>query len=275
MKGKTISQIRIRIRMLVITLMVVFATRSKYSNAMTLDCNFGMISFSTSDSIYSCIASVLYVENDNVSAVIGSHLNGKRNVDVQGLRIYSRSIDTFPSNIEFFFSNIKVLNLGDNLISHINNGHLSPFPNLEYLSLWHNRITSLDSNLFSGLESMQYIDFEFNNILHVGHDFILPNSGQINFYGNPCISKIASTEDEIFYLRFLLLVNCPPTILQIEDTLESRPNLLTNVYDQVQSLERKNWQLESNVAVLTSRLALLEAIIEGELGLKKTIHENM
>ncbi len=105
------------------------------------------------------------------------------------------------------------------------------------------------------MTSMKYITFESNNIKHVGHDINLPNHGYVDFNKNFCISQSATTPEQFATLKLNLLRYCPPTISQIEDTLESRPNLLSQ-------LER--------------RVAFLEGIIKKKLSLKnvETTKEN-
>lgn len=104
---------------------------------------------------------------------------------------------------------------------------------------------------------MQYINFGNNSIKHVGHDLILPNTGSIFFDGNPCTDFRASTPDQIVALRFTLLVSCPPTISQIENTLESRHNLLTNVNDKV----------INHTIVLTNVHGQIESLVESHSGI--------
>ncbi|KAG4072739.1 hypothetical protein HA402_001851 [Bradysia odoriphaga] len=101
---------------------------------------------------------------------------------------------------------------------------------------------------------MRFISFYANSIRHVGHDLDLPLGGHVLFIGNSCISERADTPDEVATLKLNLLRNCPPTISQIENSLETRPNLLTYTYGQVQSLrnEQRN---------MLDRIAFLEFII--------------
>lgn len=227
------------------------------------------MSSSGDNSIYYCDGNLISdgENKQNVTEVYGNHETGKDNSDILALVIIGRNIEYFPTNIESFFPNIKVLDFSYNFISDISNHHLAPFPHLEILNLHTNRITSLDSNLLSGLETMKSISFWANDIKHVGHDFVLPSTGEIFFNSNPCIDRQATTPNEITALRFNLLVNCPPTISQIEATLESRPNLLTTVNDQLQSLgnrtdyiEQNNSELGSNVTILYNEVTDLQQV---------------
>lgn len=110
----------------------------------------------------------------------------------------------------------------NNAITEISNRHLIPFLQLQFVGLYNNSITKVDSDTFADLNSMKLIDFGRNNIQNIGHDIVLPDNGDIRFNDNPCVDVLAQNSIEIANLRFLLLVNCPPTIRQIENSLENR-----------------------------------------------------
>lgn len=257
-------------------------TTSRTVNAITFNCYFITRSNPVIGSVYECSARVSFDGNENVTEVSGNHESGKGHSDVQGLYLQDQNLPFFPTNIEEFFPNLVVFDLQNNAIVNISNRHLKPFPSLQHLYLTRNRITSLDSNIFSGMMSMSYISFNINNIHHVGHDINLPKTGELHFNNNPCISQQAVTPEQIATLKLNLLRNCPPTISQIENTLESRPNLLTTIDGRVQSLINKTDDMDdemgdlSNVvsdlsernAGLEARVAFLEEIIENKLGLK-------
>lgn len=215
-----------------------------FSSGITLDCEFFYFPASPPRiPLYTCVANLLNksISNGDVTDVFGTHELGKQNKDVHGLLIYNQSMPFFPTNIEAFFPNIKDLSFQFNSIPSVSNRHLIPFPNLEILNLQVNKITtldgnllsglkylnfvnflgneitSLDSNLFLGQDLLEYIDFRSNNIKHVGHDFVLPNTGTIQFWGNPCININAFTPYDIANLRDMLRLNCPPISVVVGD----------------------------------------------------------
>lgn len=215
-----------------------------------------MQTFAPIGSIYTCEAGVLTDGSDTVSAIYGNHQSGKTDLDVHGLVLQSKGLDFVPRNVDSFFPNIRAVDLYSNLISSIRNVHLRQFKNMVYFAVMDNKLTSLDSNLFDGLPFLNYISFTNNSIKHVGHDFILPSLGEIYFDLNDCISYNAVNATQIDSLRFKLLLNCPPTISQIEDTLEGRPNLLTNVNSEVQTLQVRVAFLEAAIeTILSSKIS--------------------
>lgn len=235
--------------------MLVCAIKWTISGAVALNCTFDLFPFHLIGGVYRC-SGVLSFDGDNsdkVTAVYGTHLPGERNLDVQALIISSQDMEFFPVNIESFFPNMKVLNFPRNSISSVTKKHLIPFPNLEFLALYANRITSLESDLFSGLKSLRFINLGQNRIKHVGYDFILPATAEIYLYSNQCIDKDAVTGLHVTYLRFSLMMNCPPKKSPIDTTLGYLSNALRN--NEKQYLKSKYLQLEM-------RVSFLEAIID-------------
>lgn len=227
--------------------------------SVSLDCTFSISIPGFVAEIYLCSGKPSFdgQNSEKLTAVNGTHLPGKGNEDVQGLRVTNRGLTFIPVNVEEFFQNLLYLDLSLNYITYVSNNHLIPFPNLMRVNLNSNKIAQLESNLFNGLESIRYIDFIDNKIKHIGHDFILPDSGEIYFNSNPCIDRGAITPDQIASLRHSLLVNCPPSISQIEVTLESRPNLITKMNRQVQSLDMRTDCLEQSSAGIDIKIEIL------------------
>lgn len=95
------------------------------------------------------------------------------------------------------------------------------------------------------------IEFMDNNIMHVGKDVghainLSNNVSRIDFRDNPCINLLATTIDAIAKFWFELMANCPATMSQIETDLANRPNLLTNLNSQVQSVVKRTESLEQS-----------------------------
>lgn len=224
----------------------------KTIEGIALNCLFEMKLFERIDSVYTCVGTVLDdgSGNENVSAVYGTHETGKRHEDVYGIALRQQNLEFVPTNIEQFFPNIVAIDLYNNSITSISNRHLAPFPNLQYLTLLRNKITTIDGDLFDGINVMKHISFTSNNIRNVGHDLNLPTDGAIFFTETQCISQTATSPDAVASLKLNLLRNCPPTISQIERSLEQRQNLLTSIDRQVQSVTK-------NVNEITNRLESL------------------
>jgi len=235
----------------------VFATIIQLSFGIGVNCNFHIVQWTTLGSTYTCDTISLTFDQTNresITVVNGTHQNGRTNADVLGFRIFNEGLDHFPVNIVRYFPNIRGLDFRDNSISYVNSQHLFPLPNLVDLSLWNNKITSLDSNLFSG-HAMQVINFMGNNIAHVGHDFVLPNTlsnGFLDFRNNPCINRRASTPGEITALRISLLENCQPSWLR-NVTIQTQ-----SLVNRTDGLEQSHSEMDGKVKSFTNAVAQLE-----------------
>lgn len=202
---------------------LVCAVTWPFTDAMVLDCEFDIFPFHIVRIVYRCYGNVTLdgKGDDKITAVLGTHLYGQRNVDVEGLIIRSQDIESIPVNIHSFFPALRVLNLPLNSISSVTRKDLSPFPNLEFLALFGNRITSLGSDLFDGMKSLKFINLGRNRIKHVGHNLALPPSAEIYLYSNSCVDRDAVTELEVTYLRFSLIMNCPSSEIPQVDSQSS------------------------------------------------------
>lgn len=231
--------------------------------SVALNCVYGVENYTSVGNIYRCKATLLSdAGNDTVTLVYGNHQAGRNHNDVQGLHIENQNMAFFPRNVSAFFPNIKVFYFPKNSISTISRDHLIPHPNLVRLSVSSNKITSLDRDLLFDMPYLQYVHFGTNNLKHVEHDFVLPYSGVVYFDNNPCIDTYATTPAGILTLKFLLLVKCPPTISQIEKTLESRPNFIKTIISQVQMLTETTHSLEESHRELKTELQENKILIQ-------------
>lgn len=239
---------------------ILIAINGNTASATSLNCTFNILIPVAVGEIYHCNGKRIGTGNDEILvSVNGIHLPGKRNGDVKGLTVSNNLLAFIPVNIDEFFPNILYLDFSLNQISFVNSSHLIPFPNLIRLNLNSNKMVQLESKLFSGSRSIKFINLSNNHIRHVGHDFILPGSGEVLFSNNPCIDKSAVNAEQIVALRFSLLLLCPPTISQIEATLESRTNFITKVDSQVQGLELRTDSLEQSQSEINTEFQIVKA----------------
>lgn len=251
-----------------ITAVLLVANNFTTINGISLNCTYGLYSYLQVGSVYSCTPSIIYeaaVVNESVRTVYGTHQTGKGYADVYGLNLASRNLNFVPTNIEYFFPNLIALYLFNNAITSIGNRHLIPFPGLQFLSISRNNITSIDGDVLSGMDSMKSVSFSLNSVTNVGHDLNLPINGQLFFASNPCINQNADNTEAIASLKLNLSRNCPPTILQIEDSLQRRQNFLTHIDGQVQSLITTTNELDGELARLRAENASLWEMVYGLL----------
>lgn len=138
---------------------------------------------------YSCDGTVrAYESNSSVTEIFGMHMHGWNSSCVERFVLTNQNMTSFPTGFENFFPNLQDIILSFNSISHIENGHLSPYNNsFSILFMDHNQISYLESSLFNGLGNLVIVNFNHNNIKYVGYNIELPK--RLNLKNNTCIDE--------------------------------------------------------------------------------------
>lgn len=238
---------------------------------MIFYCHFRHGNWAVVEEIYNCEVSV--VENPEiaeVTGIIGNHLPGFSNNDVEGFYAYGRGLDLFPSNLEAIFPKIIAFVFAHNQFTSISSDDLAPWTNLRLLRVDDNKIGTVDGNLFKSNRKFEYLDFDSNLIENVGLNLLrdLNELAIASFENNPCISFSRDTPQGIEELIAKLLTQCPPlesiedtttiTISTTKDTCSSR----CSINEEVDNLELKFDLANQEIDELRLRLERLERIIE-------------
>lgn len=166
------------------------------------------------DSPYTCnVAGILNPEVAEVTEIVGEHVEGRNNDDVQGFSTNGRDIfATFPRNLEAFFANLFGLGLWGGQMTSVTAADLAPWPNLTEFYFSENRIQALDGDLFQNSPRIAHVTFRDNLIQNVGVGLLsnLTELAYVNFNNNTCIDTFANTPETIEDLRAELLTQCPP-----------------------------------------------------------------
>lgn len=175
--------------------------------------------------IYGCDVTVGRSGNlTSLVDVIGNHLEGKTNSDIELIRIDNSSTFTsIPSNIGNLLPNLLGIDIRDELMTSVTAEDLKQFPNLTYLSICACPIVSLDGDLFKYTPHIQALLIPSNKIVNVGLDLLtnLVDLKFVNFLSNPCLSYYASNPQQLEFLKNNLPSRCPPIITT---TLIPSPN---------------------------------------------------
>ncbi|KAL5007915.1 hypothetical protein ScPMuIL_016721 [Solemya velum] len=90
------------------------------------------------------------------------------------LDVHSNKISQLPNFSDC--SQLKLLNLGNNEITSLENSPFSGLGHLKDLTLQHNYITHIPRDAFTGLSKLQYLDMAFNKIRHIDDKGFVPIS---------------------------------------------------------------------------------------------------
>lgn len=111
---------------------------------------------------YTCSVTV-DIKND-YATIIGKHLYGKSDSDLNNLVFHNSNVDKIPVEIFSKFSNIKILDAQSSHLRVFDRSSLKGARNLEELHLYGNSIKRLEADTFSEAGNLKYIGLQRNLI---------------------------------------------------------------------------------------------------------------
>lgn len=151
----------------------------------------------------------------SVVAVVGNHLDGKTNLDIEEIRISNSStLTSIPSNIGNLLPNLISIDICAEPITSVTAEDLKQFPNLLLLAIYMCPIVSLDADLLKYTSKLQAFIVPSNQIMNVGQDLLtnLVDLKFVNFQSNPCLSYYAGNPQQLEWLKNNLPLSCPPIL---------------------------------------------------------------
>lgn len=129
---------------------------------------------------YKCIISSAVIKEREVivSYVLGKHLEGKEDEDVEGLLIVADQVEYLPRGINWLFTNLKILHLKSGL-KEITREDIAGFQNLTVLWLSEQKLVSLPSDLLVDLKKLEEISIFGNNLEFVDSKMFDHLKGQL------------------------------------------------------------------------------------------------
>ncbi|KAG5668281.1 hypothetical protein PVAND_016228 [Polypedilum vanderplanki] len=194
-------------------------------------CEFEKVKYSTVGSVYQCTTHYVKTSSDEtITGVIGSHLSGYTNSDVESIVIYGdHKLPFFPRGIKNFFPYIKALFIDGTTMDALYGDELDEFSDLKIFWFEWSYLTTISSKLFEKTPKIADIEFNFNKIERVGKDlFTNVNITQLEslyFLYNRCINQKGRNLHEIFSLINELKENCP-----FDDDFSVTTNIATTTF---------------------------------------------
>lgn len=149
---------------------------------------------------YVCYARNLTVNSKvTVVGVIGTHLQGKSNVDVKTIDVTRQNCVSLPSGIEKFFSNLTEIVFYGSKLSSLSALDLKPFSNLTKLFLVNNLIKSLPADLFMHTPKVKSISIQEDFLVAIDKTIFnsLQDLSYFYFVTNKCNVGVAYLKDRI------------------------------------------------------------------------------
>lgn len=159
---------------------------------MDLECNY-LIFCWLHGKTYTCEVNSVITEPGNIKSLIGSHLPGKTNDDVEAIAFFNHTVHYIPKGIEKFFPKLKHLEIYGCNLKWICRLDICKLRHLERISITENYLlTSLPTDLLVDMPKLRWIDFNNNlNLRFVSSKILEPVKNnaleKVSFHGSTII----------------------------------------------------------------------------------------
>lgn len=160
------------------------------SSAMTLNCIFKDHN-SYWGTKYACVAHNLTTsyENRTITAINGTHIEGKTNEDVLKVMIEHQNCHLLPINLGEHFKNLEILYAMKSHVSHLTKNDLDGLTKLKVFDVSYNPITTLLKDYFVGHETIEIVSFYSCSLVLIENGTLeaLTNLKEGHFQYNKCV----------------------------------------------------------------------------------------
>lgn len=125
----------------------------------------------------------------------GRHDGGRKNSNVQGIRIHEMTTKYLPTNLCKHFLRLEAIEVVGGRLARLEKNDIKSYPRLRVLWLPRNNIEILSSDVFEGNLKLEKISFYGNRLKFIDSEFIKPLKflKYVNLELNECIDSFAST----------------------------------------------------------------------------------
>jgi len=162
---------------------------------------------------YFCVAQNdlnIYDPNTKVSKINGNNLITKSSSFITGLSIDNKKTQYIPSNLGEKFTDLIALRIKNGRLKELVQEDIKSLTKLKYLNLDDNDIENLENDLFEYNKKLELIWFSKNKIKNVGSAVFdnLKSLGNLDLFGNKCITRRASFAGSVLLLLEQVKQNC-------------------------------------------------------------------
>lgn len=221
-------------------------------------CTFSVETWSHIGKVYVCSPNIVDSDNQShLNEVKGDHLKGLSNPDVQLLNVQDQMMSHIARGIEKFFPNLEGIRWFRSNLVAITSSDLQPFPKLRFFRAHSNKLFSLDDDVFKYTPKIEYIDFRDNQLQAIGSKLLsnLSELQEVDFRNNRCINDMAESPDEIPGLIKKLIAFCENKSSEPSTTTGNAPvsapensiistKVIHKIMDHLQMVEERIKKLE-------------------------------
>lgn len=157
-------------------------------------CTYGDVDFPVG-SFYTCEVRfwIVVIDYMTVSNFQGRQSGGKKNYNVNGLKLTEMTTKYLPINLCKHFRRLEAIEVVGGKMARLEQRDIKPFPHLKVLWLPRNNIESLSSDVFEENTKLEKISFYQNRLQFIGSEVLTPLKSLqfISFEFNECIDQYA------------------------------------------------------------------------------------
>lgn len=201
--------------------------------SLKIDCDFKIEEdrFPSIKNLYTCNAKVLKdpenSQNNVIASVIGEHLKGKNNCDVQSFIVRDQSyVTSVPRGIHKFFPNLIAIHFHQTGLEGIESEDFYGLPKIKSFDFLTNKIVFIGDNVFKYQNQQNIIGLSLNEnpIKSIGNGAFtnLTNLKLLHFYLTPCMNGGTEHSENKAQTAVRILKEaaekCPPSKSKINQT---------------------------------------------------------
>ncbi|KAL7013875.1 hypothetical protein ACKWTF_015627 [Chironomus riparius] len=238
--------------------------------ALNIFCDYSMQNFTllTKNSIYTCtVADIKPVTESRLEIinVFGEHSNNSKDENVHSIKIEGKAVKFFPKKLESFFSFLSIISVVSSNLTVIRQENLTPFTNLRLLDLHDNLLDYLPRDLFVYNPNLEVINLSRNRISNIDPDIFdyLNNLKYLNLENNECISDMENDTNGVKAMINEIKEKCNNCDFELQKNLERSIDSLKSSYilqvddfrAEIDMLRAQNFEITKRAQLLNENLS--------------------
>ncbi|XP_070508839.1 relaxin receptor 2-like [Chironomus tepperi] len=238
--------------------------------ALNIFCDYSMQNFTllTKNSIYTCtVADIKKVTEPGLEivSVYGQHFNGSKDENVHSIKFEGKTVNFFPKRLDRFFAFLSVISLISSNLTVIKQDDLTPYTNLRFLDLHDNLLDYLSRDLFVYNPNLEIVNLSLNQITNIDPDVFdyLNSLRYLNLENNECISDMENDRNGVKALITEIKEKCNNCDFELQKNLENSIKNMKNSYiskydelrAEIDMLRAQNFDITKRAQFLNGNLS--------------------
>lgn len=204
--------------------------------------------------VYFCRIDSKFISEHSELEFIGTHLDGRKNENVDGVTFEDCKITKVPQGLTKIFPNLKFLSVFNSKLKTVEYEDLKEYSAVREFEFGSNEIEYLPGDLFTGMRNLELISFNDNKIQIIEPNLLdgLHKLKFVSFAKNRCIDLLYHCDDNY--------KNATLEEIKREFYVTYSNSPLRNIFDKIQKLKFENQKLQAeNLPILNESLAFISS----------------